>query len=138
MSRLDLEALMTIKTLKNRTAKTEIARLLQVTESAVRYHMGRMEAGAVDGRSRQMFKAEAFTEAIEFWRSQHVGPLDLGDLHDWLRREHASHLHRATFPQRHRAAGEAVRPLHQVDRSQGCLAVLVGLKRASACSANLT
>lgn len=89
MSRLDLEALMTIKTLKNRTAKTEIARLLQVTEGAVRYHMGRMEAGAVDGRSRQMFKAEAFTEAIEFWRSQHVGPLNLGDLHDWLRREHA-------------------------------------------------
>lgn len=88
MRRLDLEALMTIKTLKNRTAKTEIARLLQVTEGAVRYHVGRMEAGAVDGRSRQMFKAEAVTEAIESWRSQHVGPLNLGDLHDWLRREH--------------------------------------------------
>jgi len=78
---------MTIKTLNTKTTKSAIARLLDVTEGAVRYHVRRMAADAVDGRTKQTFKAEAFAEAIEFWRSQHTGPLNLGVLHEWLRAE---------------------------------------------------
>jgi hypothetical protein len=88
MSRLGLEARMTIKTLNAKTTNSAIARLLDVSEGAVRYHVGRMAADAVDGRSRQTFKADAFAEAIELWRSEHTGPLNLGVLHEWLRAEH--------------------------------------------------
>lgn len=64
MSRLDMEARMTIKTLASRGAtKSEIARLLGVSEGAVRYHIGHMEAAAVDGRAKQP-KAAALAEAI--------------------------------------------------------------------------
>ncbi len=54
MSKLDLEARMTIKTLASKeVSHSEIARMLGVTEGAVRYQVRRMQAGAVDGRSRQ-------------------------------------------------------------------------------------
>ncbi len=54
MSRLDTEARMTIKALAARGASnSHIARLLGVTEGAVRHHRTRMQAGALDGRSRQ-------------------------------------------------------------------------------------
>ena len=79
---------MTIKTLNSKTTNSAIARLLDVTEGAVRYHVGRMAADVVDGRSKQTFKAEGFAEAIELWRSHHTSPLNLGVLHEWLRTEH--------------------------------------------------
>jgi DNA-binding CsgD family transcriptional regulator len=45
---------MTIKTLAARGAtNSHIARLLGVTEGAVRHHLTRMQAVALDGRSRQ-------------------------------------------------------------------------------------
>jgi transposase len=90
MGRLDPEARMTIKTLSARGAtRSEIARLLGVTEGAVRYHARRMASGAADGRSRQRPTAEAFAEAIGHWRSlRDGGGVNLAALHDWLRREH--------------------------------------------------
>ena len=87
MSRLDLEARMAIKTLSGKTTKTKIARLLGVSEGAVRYHVSRMKAEAVDGRSRQLFKAQKLAEAIEHWRGQQQGPLNLSLLYQWLRTE---------------------------------------------------
>ena len=60
MSKLNLEARMMIQTLaERRVAVREIARLLAVSEGAVRYQVKRMEAGAVDGRSAQTMRAEA-------------------------------------------------------------------------------
>jgi DNA-binding transcriptional ArsR family regulator len=54
MGRLDPEARMTIKALAGRGAtRSEIARLLRVTEGAVRHHLRRMTAGVADGRSLQ-------------------------------------------------------------------------------------
>ena len=54
MGRLESEARMTIRVLSARGAtQSEIARLLGVTEGAVRYHARRMASGAADGRSRQ-------------------------------------------------------------------------------------
>ena len=90
MGRLDPEARMTIKTLSARGAtRSEIARLLGVTEGAVRYHARRMASGAADGRSRQRPAAEAFAGAIGHWRSlRDGGGVNLAALHEWLRREH--------------------------------------------------
>jgi IS30 family transposase len=52
MSKLNLEARMTIQTLvRQQLAQREIARLLGVTEGAVRYQIRRMTEGKVDGRS---------------------------------------------------------------------------------------
>lgn len=87
---LDGEARMTIQTLAaHGVANTETARLLGVTEGAVRYQIRRMEAGAVDGRSAQPMRAEAVGEAIAHWREQHAGrALNLAALHEWLVTEH--------------------------------------------------
>ena len=52
MARLDLEARVAIRTLVSRgTSYSAIARLLNVTEGAVRYQVARMRRGQVDGRS---------------------------------------------------------------------------------------
>jgi transposase len=90
MGRLDMEARMTIKVLSRRgTTKSEISRLLGVTEGAVRYHVARQASGAVDGRSRQVLKASSVAVAIDHWRDhQEDGPVNLGDLHAWLCSEH--------------------------------------------------
>jgi transposase len=90
MGRLDEGARMTIRTLVARGAtRSEIARLLGVTEGTVRYQVRRMASGATDGRSRQRLAAEAVAEAIEHWHSlQDGGGVNLAALHDWLRREH--------------------------------------------------
>ena len=65
MGRLDEEARMTIKALSARgSTRSEIARLLGVTEGAVRYHAKRIASGVVDGRTRQRPKAEAVAAAI--------------------------------------------------------------------------
>ena len=90
MGRLDEEARMTIKALSARgSSQSGIARLLGVTEGAVRYHARRMAGGAVDGRTRQRPKAEAFAAAIAHWRAQQDGGgVNLAALHGWLQREH--------------------------------------------------
>ena len=90
MSKLDLEARMTIKTLAAKgVSHCEIARLLGVTEGAVRYQAKRMQAGVVDGRTKQESKATAVAEAIEHWRGQQgEGAVNLAALHDWLVAEH--------------------------------------------------
>jgi len=81
---------MTIKVLEERGATgAEIARLLGVSEGAVRYHVRRMKAGATDGRSAQPQKAEGYATAIEHWRqSMADGPLNLAVPHSWLVAEH--------------------------------------------------
>ncbi len=90
MGRLDAEARMAIKVLSaGGSTQSAIARLLGVTEGAVRYHARRMAAGAVDRRAQQQPKAATFAIAIEHWRAQQDGGgVNLAALHDWLRREH--------------------------------------------------
>lgn len=80
---------MAVKTLAVRgTSKSEIARLLGVSEGAVRYHVRRLDAGTLDGRARQAFKAQAYAAAIETWRAHQAGRINLAALHAWLCREH--------------------------------------------------
>src|SRR3954447_23330947 len=69
MTRLDREARVAIEALVSRGAsKAAVARLLGVSESTVRYHAGRMSAGALDGRGGKAFKATRFEDAIASWR----------------------------------------------------------------------
>lgn len=82
---------MTIKTLARKgVSKREIARQLTMTEGNVRYHLARMAAVAVDGRSRQRHRAADCHGAIEVWRSTRDDDkaVNLADLHAWLVAEH--------------------------------------------------
>ncbi|MEM9050275.1 MAG: sigma factor-like helix-turn-helix DNA-binding protein [Pseudomonadota bacterium] len=90
MGRIDKEARMTIKVLDERGATgAEIARLLGVSEGAVRYHIHRMKSGAVDGRSSQQRNAAPDAEQIEHRRQSTSGSgLNLAALPAWLVREH--------------------------------------------------
>ena len=77
-SKLDEESRMSIRVLQRRgVAIRETARILGVTEGAVRYHLRRQREGATDGRSRQVSKAEALRDPILRWvearRSQGQG-----------------------------------------------------------------
>ncbi len=90
--KLGLEARMTIGELARRgVAQSEIARKLDVTEGAVRYHLQRQAGNAVDGRSRQRSRAEDWSAAIEVWLERRPDPrrLNLAALHQWLAEEHA-------------------------------------------------
>lgn len=91
----DLEVRMTIKTLARKgKPKRAIARELDMTEGNVRYHLRRIEAGAIDGRSRQRHKAADWAEPIGFWlseRRERQEPINLADLYDWLVAEHDFH-----------------------------------------------
>ncbi len=90
MGRLNEEARMTIKVLDERGATgAGIARLLGVSEGAVRHHVRRMKVGAADGRCAQPQKAAAFADAIEHWRqSTSDTGLNLAAPHSWLEHEH--------------------------------------------------
>ena len=70
-------------------SQSAVARLLGVTEGAVRYHRKRRKAGVVDGRTQQDFKVSVHGEAIAHWRAQQGdGRINLAALHAWLHREH--------------------------------------------------
>ena len=90
MGRLDIEGRTAMAVLLERGhSQSAVARLLGVTEGAVRYHRKRRLTDAADGRSRQDLKAAAHAEAIAHWRDQREdGRVNLAALHDWLRREH--------------------------------------------------
>lgn len=71
-------------------SNVEAARLLGVSEGAVRYHVRRRAAGAKDGRAGQVMLAEAFRPAIDAYLEA-VGervPSNVTELHDWLVFEH--------------------------------------------------
>lgn len=90
MGRLDAEAKTTMTfLLRKGQSKSEVARLLGVTEGTVRYHAKRKAAGAVDGRSKQKSKAEPFAGPIADWHGQHKeAGVSLPALYAWLRDEH--------------------------------------------------
>lgn len=91
-AKLGLEARMVIKELTRRgVSRSEIARKLGVREGAVRYHLRRMAAGAVDGRTRQAHIAAGWRAVIDEWLTHEVGEigrLNLAALHEYLMEEH--------------------------------------------------
>jgi transposase len=88
--KLDQEGRMTLKFLAERKhSGREIARLLGVDESTVRYYVKRLRSGAFDGRARQRHLAEEWAEPIaDYIEALDGGPLNLADLHEWLVSEH--------------------------------------------------
>jgi transposase len=90
VTKLDKRCLMTIATLKEKgVPNTEIARMLEVTEGAVRYQLERAAAAAVDGRSLQRPKAASWGEVIGDWVGRDGGRLNLAALHEHLVLEHS-------------------------------------------------
>ncbi len=90
--KLDQEARMTIKTLAHKgLKKREIARMLDVSDNTVRYHLRRQAEGAVDGRSRQTMLAAGWSEQIDWYLTSRDAdqPVNLAALYDWLVCEHA-------------------------------------------------
>ena len=68
MAGVDSEIRMTLKVLSEKgCSKAEMARLLGLPESNVRYHLKRMAEGAIDGRELRPRKAGALAEAIAHW-----------------------------------------------------------------------
>ena len=109
---------MTIRCLAARgQSQREIARILGVGESTVRYHLQRFAEGATDGRARQPQRAARWSEAIgEYLASLETGPVNLAALHDWLIAEHqypgslrsVERFYRAHYPRPKRRARRRV------------------------------
>jgi transposase len=117
--KLDLEARMTIKTLRELGSTAgSIARTLGVTEGAVRYHLRRQAAAVEDGRAKQTHLAAKWDAAIVCWLAgQGEGaPTNLAALHAWLVAEHdfpgslrsVQRYFRARFPRPRRRARRRV------------------------------
>lgn len=90
MAGIDTEIRMTIKVLAEKgTSKAEMSRLLGIPESNVRYHLKRIQAGAIDGRGRRCRRAASLAEAIAHWMGEHGDiSVNLAVLHAWLIAEH--------------------------------------------------
>ena len=116
--KLSSEARVTIQELAARGhGGREIARLLGVCESTVRYHLGRMASGVEDGRSKQPHLAMGWSEAIAAYvEGSPEAPVNLAALHDWLIEEHSytgslrsvQRYYRAAFPRPKRRARRRV------------------------------
>ena len=81
---------MAIQVLKERgSSASSISRTFGVTEGAVRYHLRRQAARAVDGRGGKPHKAARWHEAIATWLAARAGDaVSLAALHAWLVEEH--------------------------------------------------
>jgi transposase len=88
--KLGQEERMTIQVLAARgQSGRETARLLGVSEGAVRYHLRRRAEGAIDGRCRQPQLAEGWSGAVvQYLEAVGEGPVNLAALHEWLLSEH--------------------------------------------------
>ena len=91
MTKLSAEDVVTVGSLAgHEVSNVEIARLLGVTDGAVRYQRRRLAQNAVDGRSKQAFLAESYRPAIEHYLAsmQEQTPSNVTDLFDFLVAEH--------------------------------------------------
>lgn len=129
MAKLGREEVVTIHVLdQQKQSHCQTARLLGVTEGAVRYHLRRRAAGAVDGRHKTfLIEKQNLEMAVrEWWEVQQlslggVRPPSVDSLFDYLRGEHAysgsyksvRRYVRAHFP------GPQVRPFRRVETPPG-------------------
>jgi transposase len=90
--RLRREEVVTIEVLSDKGENhSAVARMLGVTEGAVRYHLRRRAEGATDGRQGKPFKAEVVAEAIAGWceaAAEDERPVNMRDLYEYLEVEH--------------------------------------------------
>jgi transposase len=126
--KLSQEEVVTLKTLKARSqSNCQIARVLGITEGAVRYRLRR--DGQPDGRRNKPRKADEVAAAIEHWIEDQQArgasrPVNVMLLFEWLRGEHGYRdsyrsvlrLVRAKYPR------PKVRPLRRVETPPGAQA----------------
>lgn len=126
--KLSKEEIVTLKTLKKRRqSNCQIARILDITEGAVRYHLRR--DGMPDGRRNKPRKADEVGAAIEHWikEQQERGasrPVNVMLLFEWLAAEYeyrgsyrsVLRLVRAKYPR------PKLRPLRRVETPPGAQA----------------
>jgi transposase len=90
--RLGREEVVTLHVLARKgKTNSEIARVLGVTEGAVRYHRRRLASGAVDGRSHKPRRGDRVGEVIRAWmdaRKDARRPPNVEELYDHLVSEH--------------------------------------------------
>jgi len=130
MSRLSKEEIMGLKALKKKTQENisncVIARLFQVSEGTVRYHLKR-EQKAVDGRGNKPMKATPYAHIIANWFEEHKSthPLPgIQELYEYLTEEHDYQGHYKSVLRFVRAhySPSLVRPRRRVELPPGCLA----------------
>ena len=126
------EAIVTLRVLKERgQSNRQIARTLQVSEAAIRYHLRRQ--GQPDGRHNKPCKAQGVAEAIDLWLRLQGGqdpeapparPANVRGLHEWLRAEHGyqgSYKSVLRFV-RHHYSRPTLRPFRRVETPPGAQA----------------
>ncbi|MHC5537110.1 hypothetical protein ACYOEI_02600 [Singulisphaera rosea] len=95
MAKLTREQIVTIEVLHQRgQSASETARILGVTEGAVRYHLRRKRDGSLDGRRKaSRIEQLGLAEAVDHWWSAHAEitgrerPPSVQILYDYLRSE---------------------------------------------------
>lgn len=129
MAKLGREQVVTIRVLEQQGQNhCQTARLLGVTEGAVRYHLRRAAAKAIDGRGKTFLIERLGLEAAvrEWWTAQEehlrgVRPPSVEGLHDYLCQEHgyAGSYKSVRCYVRARFAAPKLRPFRRVETPPG-------------------
>lgn len=129
MAKLSEEHIVTMRVLQDRgESNCSIARMLGVTEGAVRYHLRRQEIGARDGRCKVLrLESMGLGEAIRSWWAARQSelpedrPPSVEALHAWLQSEHGyagSYKSVRKYARRHFAPPKR-RPFRRVETPPG-------------------
>ena len=127
MAKLTGDQVVTIRVLDGQgQSRMEIARVLGVTEGAVRYRLKRGAQGAVDGRKKEfLIEAQGLGKAVAEWWDGHQAlsgrPPNVEALWDFLRNEHGyngSYKSVRKYTRRHFPAPK-VRPFRRVETPPG-------------------
>jgi transposase len=129
LAKLTSEQIVTIEVLQQRgPSQSQTARILGVSEGAVRYHLRRAREGADDGRQEPArIEQLGLTEAVAHWweaRAEVLGrerPPSVQLLHDFLRSEHGYQGSYESLPKyvRARFGMPPVRPFRRVETPPG-------------------
>lgn len=123
MGKLTKEEIVTLNVLVERDkSKRAVAREMGVTEGTVRYHVGRKQAGAVDGRKGKVFKAKVYRKEIDAFMAGADDPRErnIRGLYDELVEGGYGGSYRSVlrYVQRHYGKA-AVRPFRRVETPPG-------------------
>src|SRR5262245_9488338 len=129
LAKLTREQIVTIEVLQQRgQSQSQTARILGVSEGAVRYHLRRAQAGAADGRQKpSLIDQLGLAQAVAHWwqaQAEILGPQrppSVQLLHEFLRAEHdypGSYKSVRKFVRAHYAR-PPIRPFRRVETPPG-------------------
>jgi transposase len=130
LATLTREQIVTIEVLQQRgQSQCQTARILGVSEGAVRYHLRRAQEGAADGRQKpSRIEQLGLAEAVDHWwqaQAQVLGPQrppSVQLLHEFLRAEHGYNSSYKSVRKfvRARYGRPPIRPFRRVETPAGC------------------